>query len=60
MSKSKLKKSLEAMTKDEIMQFVLDLYERSSSVKGLIDTSFKPDAGKDLVKKYRKSDERKT
>ena len=42
------------MSKEEMTLYVLDLYERSSNVREIIDATFKPDGSKDLVKKYKK------
>lgn len=54
MSKSKLKKALEPMSKEEITAFILDLYERSSSIKEYFDTQFNPSAEKKLLERYKK------
>jgi hypothetical protein len=54
MSKAAVKKELNKLTKEQLMEQVLDLYEKNKAVKEFYDFYLNPTNEKDLVKKYKK------
>ena len=54
MSKAALKKELQKFTKDQLVEQVLDLYDKNKSVKEFDDLHLNPINEKDLAKKYKK------
>jgi hypothetical protein len=54
MSKAAVKKELGKLTKEQLMEQVLDLYEKNKAVKEFYDFYLNPKNEKDLVKKYKK------
>jgi hypothetical protein len=54
MSKVKLKKALELMSKDQLSAFVVEMYEHSSSVKEVIDNFLNPEKRGEQLQKYKK------
>jgi cyclopropane fatty-acyl-phospholipid synthase-like methyltransferase len=54
MSKAKLKKSLDQMSKEQIAAFVIEMYENSTNVKAIIDGFISPEKGGENAQKYKK------
>ena len=54
MSKAKLKKELNNLTKEQLMEQILDLYDKNKAVKEFYDFYLNPVNEKELVEKYKK------
>lgn len=54
MSKSALKKELLKLTKEQLVEQILDLYEKNKSIKEFYDFYLNPHNEKELVEKYKK------
>jgi hypothetical protein len=54
MSKSILKKELQKLTKDQLIDQILDLYEKNKAVKEFYNFYLNPRNEKELTKKYKK------
>lgn len=54
MSKSALKKELLKLTKEQLVEQILDLYEKNKSIKEFYDFYLNPHNEKELVAKYKK------
>jgi hypothetical protein len=54
MSKSALKKELLKLTKEQLIEQILDLYEKNKSIKEFYDFYLNPHNEKELVEKYKK------
>jgi Family of unknown function (DUF6155) len=54
MSKIKLKKELQNLTKEQLVEQILDLYEKNKAVKEFYDFYLNPRNEKELVTKYKK------
>ncbi|MCL2649749.1 MAG: DUF6155 family protein [Candidatus Azobacteroides sp.] len=54
MSKAKLKKELQKLTKEQLVEQVLDLYDKNKSVKEFYDFYLNPRNEKELAEKYKK------
>ncbi len=54
MSKAALKKELQKLTKEQIIEQVLDLYEKNKAVKEFYQFYLNPTSGKQLADKYKK------
>ena len=54
MSKQKLKKELQRLTKEQLIEQILDLYEKNKAVKEFYDFYLNPYNDKELVEKYKK------
>lgn len=54
MSKTALKKELQKLTKEQLLEQVLDLYDKNRAVKEFYDFYLNPKNEKELVKKYKK------
>ena len=52
MSKQKLKKELQKLTKEQLIEQILDLYEKNKSVKEIYDFYLNPEGEEDLAQKY--------
>jgi hypothetical protein len=53
MSKAMLKKELQKLTKEQLIEQVLDLYEKNKSVKEFYEFYLNPVSEKDLFEKYK-------
>ncbi|MDD3077917.1 MAG: DUF6155 family protein [Paludibacter sp.] len=54
MSKAKLKKELQSLTKEKLVEQILDLYDKNKSVKEFYDFYLNPRNEKELAVKYKK------
>ncbi|MDR0791841.1 MAG: DUF6155 family protein [Chitinophagaceae bacterium] len=54
MSKAALKKELQKLTKEQLVEQVLDLYDKNKSVKEFYEFYLNPSREKELAKKYKK------
>lgn len=54
MSKVQLKKELQKLTKEQLVEQILDLYDKNKSIKEFYDFYLNPKNEKELVKKYKK------
>ena len=54
MSKAKLKKELNNLSKENLVEQILDLYDKNKSVKEFYDFYLNPHNEKELVEKYKK------
>jgi hypothetical protein len=54
MSKSALKKELQKLTKEQLVEQILDLYDKNKAVKEFYDFYLNPTNEKELVEKYKK------
>jgi hypothetical protein len=54
MSKSALKKELLKLTKEQLVEQILDLYEKNKSIKEFYDFYLNPHNEKELMDKYKK------
>ena len=54
MSKQVLKKYLANMPKDHMIDFILEMYSNSKSIKEYIDHFLNPEVGADVFEKYKK------
>ncbi len=54
MSKASLKKELQKLTKEQIVEQILDLYDKNKAVKEFYDFYLNPKNEKELAKKYKK------
>lgn len=54
MSKAKLKKELQSLTKEQLVEQILDLYDKNKSVKEFYDFYLNPRNEKELAIKYKK------
>ena len=54
MSKTKLKKELQQLTKEQLVEQILDLYQKNKSVKEFYDFYLNPQNEKELAEKYKK------
>ena len=54
MSKPALKKELQKLTKEQLIEQILDLYEKNKSIKEFYDFYLNPHNEKELVVKYKK------
>ena len=54
MSKTTLKKELQKLTKEQLVEQIVDLYDKNKSVKEFYDFYLNPSNEKELVKKYKK------
>lgn len=54
MSKVKLKKELQNLTKEQLIEQILDLYDKNKSIKEFYDFYLNPLNEKELVEKYKK------
>lgn len=54
MSKSKLKKELNNLTKEQLVEQILDLYDKNKAVKEFYDFYLNPLNEKELAEKYKK------
>lgn len=55
MSKSALKKELQKLTKEQLVEQILDLYDKNKSVKEFYDFYLNPKNEKELAEKYKKA-----
>lgn len=54
MSKLKLKKELKSLTKEQLLEQILDLYDKNKAVKEFYDFYLNPRNEKELAEKYKK------
>ena len=54
-TKPRLKKELQKLSKEQLIEQILDLYDTNKSVKELYDFYLNPRKEKDLVEKYKKA-----
>lgn len=54
MSKSALKKELQKLTKEQLVELILDLYNKNKTIKEQFDFFLNPVNEKELIKKYKK------
>jgi hypothetical protein len=54
MSKPRLKKELQRLTKEQLVEQILDLYDNNKTVKEFYDFYLNPKGEKELVEKYKK------
>jgi hypothetical protein len=54
MSKSKLKKELQRLTKEQLIEQILDLYDKNKAVKEFYNFYLNPRNEKELAEKYKK------
>lgn len=54
MSKQKLKKELQRLTKEQLIEQILDLYDKNKALKEFYDFYLNPRNEKELVEKYKK------
>jgi hypothetical protein len=54
MSKAKLKKELSSLTKEQLVEQILDLYDKNKAVKEFYDFYLNPRNEKELAEKYKK------
>lgn len=54
MSKAKLKKELNKLTKEQLVEQILDLYDKNKAVKEFYDFYLNPVSEKELAEKYKK------
>ena len=54
MSKATLKKELQKLTKEQLVEQILDLYDKNKSIKEFYDFYLNPKNEKELAKKYKK------
>jgi hypothetical protein len=54
MSKPKLKKELQQLTKEQLIEQILDLYDKNKAVKEFYDFYLNPGNEKELAEKYKK------
>lgn len=54
MTKSQLKKELQCLTKEQLVEQILDLYDKNKAVKEFYDFYPNPKNEKELVEKYKK------
>ena len=54
MSKAALKKELQKLTKEHLIEHILDLYDKNKSVKEFYDFHLHPLNERDLAEKYKK------
>lgn len=53
MSRPTLKKELQGLTKEQLVEQILDLYDKNKAVKEFYDFYLNPRNGKELVQKYK-------
>ncbi len=54
MSKQSLQQFLKTLDRDQMAEFVMEMYANSKSIKEYIDHFLNPDVGADVIEKYKK------